>query len=458
VVAFATAAAAGAAPASKTAALPDYQVFRSRPDLRPPIVKVLHPSLGTASGYLFIAPKRGAVQAGPMIFNNRGQLVWFRPLRTRGVSDLRVQRYRGRPVLTWWQARPTGATHGSAFYKIADRSYRTLAVVRPGNGATADPHEFLLTPRGTALMTTFRGAHLGGRRVIEGGVQEIDLHTSRVLFDWGSIDHVALSESYSKPPRDPSVLYDYFHINSIDVDTDGNLLVSARNTHAVYKIDHRTGRILWRLGGKRSDYSLGPGVRFAWQHDARRQPDRTISVFDNGAAPKRHYQSRVIFLHLNRDTMKARLVRTIVHDPPILAINQGNAQRLPTGGEIVGWGHAPYVTEYDDRGRVVLDLHFGLGADSYRAFRFPWIGRPRTRPVVAVDRGHIFVSWNGATEVARWQILTGRSPADLRPFRTVGKHGFETSAQVPPALPWLAVRALDRAGRTLGTSRTIHTR
>jgi Arylsulfotransferase (ASST) len=448
--------AAGAAPAVRTAELPTYQVFRSRPDLKPPIVKILRPSLGTASGYLFIAPKRRAVQVGPMIFNNRGQLVWFRPLRTRGVAGLRVQRYRGRPVLTWWQARPTGATHGSAFYKVADRSYRTLAVVRPGNGAVADPHEFLLTPRGTALMTTFRGAQLGERRVIEGGVQEIDLRTRRVLFDWGSIDHVALSESYSRPPRDPSGLYDYFHINSLDVDAHGNLLISARNTHAVYKIDHRTGRILWRLGGKRSDFALGPGVRFAWQHDARREPDRTISVFDNGAAPRRHFQSRVIFLHLNRDNMKARLVRSIVHDPPILAINQGNAQRLPNGGEIVGWGHAPYVTEYDQRGRAVLDLRFGRGADSYRAFRFPWIGRPRTRPAVAVDRGRVFVSWNGATEVARWQILAGLSPAHLRPFRTVGKRGFETSAAIPQALPWLAVRALDRAGRTLGTSRTVH--
>ena len=390
-----------------------------------------------------------------MIFDNRGRLVWFRPLNTRGVTDLRVQRYRGRPVLTWWQARPTGATHGSASYRIADTSYRTLAVVRPGNGAVADPHEFLLTSRGTAWMTTFRGARLSGRHVIEGGVQELDLRTGRVLFDWGSVDHVALAESYSKPPRDPSVLYDYFHVNSIDIDTDGNLLVSARNTHTVYKIDRRTGRILWRLGGKRSSYSLGPGVRFAWQHDARRQPDRTISVFDNGASPRRHDQSRVIFLHLNRDTLKARLVRKVLHRPPILAINQGNAQRLANGDLIVGWGHAPYVTEYDRRGRVVLDLRFGRRADTYRVFRFPWIGRPRTRPAAAVYRGRVYVSWNGATEVARWQILAGRSPAQLRPLRTVGKRGFETSAPISPALRWISVRALDKAGQTLGTSRTI---
>src|ERR1044072_539131 len=135
---------------SQTATSPRYQVFRSRPDLRPPIVQILRPASAphrTAAGYLFIAPKQRTVQAGPMIFDNRGRLVWFLPLKTHGVTDLRVQRYRGRPVLTWWQARPAGVTHGSSYYTIADRSYRRLAVVRPGNGAFADPHEFLLTPR-----------------------------------------------------------------------------------------------------------------------------------------------------------------------------------------------------------------------------------------------------------------------------------------------------------------------
>jgi Arylsulfotransferase (ASST) len=166
----------------------------------------------------------------------------------------------------------------------------------------------------------------------------------------------------------------------------------------------------------------------------------------------------VIFLHLNRTTRKARLVRKVVHRPPILAINQGNAQSLPNGDLLVGWGYTPYVTEYDKRGRVVLDLRFGRGADSYRAFRFPWIGRPLTRPAVWARRGRVFVSWNGATEVARWQILAGRGPGHLPRFRTVAKRGFETSVRIPIDLRWIAVRALERGGRVLGTSRTVHAR
>jgi hypothetical protein len=389
-----------------------------------------------------------------MILDNRGRLVWFRPLDTRGVTDFRVQRYRGRPVLTWWRARPTHAIVGRAFYTVVGESYRTIAGIRPLRGAIADPHELLLTPQGTALMTTFRSILVGGRRVVDGGVQELDLRTGRVLLDWRSTHRVALSESYSKPPRDRDKNYDFFHVNSIDIDTDGNLLVSARNTRAVYKIKRHTGAVIWRLGGKRSDFTLGRHARFAWQHDARRHEDGTISIFDNGASPRLHSQSRVIFLRLNVHRMRATLVRYVVHRPPRLAINQGNAQLLPRHHVLVGWGYQPYVTEYDARGRIVLDLRFGNGADSYRAFRYQWTGRPATRPAVAVDRRRVYVSWNGATEVVRWQVLGGDERDDLRPFQTVRKGGFETAAPAPPT-PWLAVRALDRSGRALGTSRVI---
>jgi hypothetical protein len=446
------------APATQAAAPPKgkpapYQHFRSRPDLRPPVVRILRPADKTATGYLFVAPKLNATQAGPMILDNYGHVVWFRPLDTRGVTDLRVQRYRGRPVLTWWQQRPEG-TRIDPWYVIVDASYRTLATVRPRGRVLGDIHEFLLTQRGTALMTTVRTVTVDGRPVTDGGFQELDLRTRRVLLDWHSVGHVALSESYAKGPRRRSVPYDFFHVNSIAQDTDGNLLVSARNTHTVYKIGRPSGRIIWRLGGKRSDFVLGRGARFAWQHDARRQPDGTIRIFDNGAAPRVHPQSRVVFLHLNRRLKRARLVRAVVHRPPIVAINQANAQALPNGHLLVGWGHDPHVTEYDARGRVVLDLRFAGRVDSYRAFRFPWIGRPTTRPAATIYRGRIFVSWNGATEVARWEVLAGQNPHSLSRVRTVRRRGFETAITAPPS-PWIAVRALDRDGQTLGTSRPL---
>jgi Arylsulfotransferase (ASST) len=427
-----------------------YQHFRSRPDLKPPVVRIIRPAGRTAPGYLFVAPKLNALQAGPMILDNRGRLVWFRPLNTRGVTNFRVQGYRGRPVLTWWRQRPTG-TGVDPWYTIANASYHTVAVVRPGGEVLGDIHEFLLTQRGTALMTTIRTVTRAGRQVTDGGIQELDLRTHRVVLDWHSVDHVPLLDSYSHPPRKRSFPFDYFHVNSIAVDTDGNLLVSARNTWTIYKLDRRTGRIIWRLGGKHSDFSFGRGARFAWQHDARRYADGTIRIFDNGAAPKIHAQSRVIFLHVNRRRRRARLVRAIAHKPPIVAINQGNVQTLPHRHLLVGWGHDPHVTEYNALGRVVLDLRFVGRVDSYRAFRFPWVGRPAGRPVATLYRGRVFTSWNGATEVRYWQLLAGPNPRSLVAVATVRKRGFETAIPAPYA-SWLAVRAIGGHGRPLGTT------
>ena len=453
-IALVAAPGAQATPAPPEHAPAPAQSFHSRPDLRPPVILIIHPvRRRTAPGYLFVAPKLDALQAGPMILDNRGRVVWFRPLNTRGVTDLRVQQYRGRPVLTWWRQRPPG-TNVDPWYTIADTSYRTIAVVRPVSGSFADIHEFLLTRRGTALMTTVRTVTVNGRPVTDGGVQELDVRTHRVLLDWQSVGHVPLSDSYYKWPRNRSFPYDFFHINSIARDTDGNLLVSARNTQTVYKINRHTGRTIWRLGGKHSDFELGRGTRFAWQHDARREPDGTIRIFDNGAAPKVHPQSRVIYLRLNMRRKQARLVRVVVHRPPIVAINQGNAQALPRGHLLVGWGHDPHVTEYDARGRVLLDLRFAGRVDSYRAFRFPWTGRPLARPTALLYRGRLCASWNGATQIRWWQVLAGDDRRDLRRVFAVRKRGFETVIPAPRAR-WLAVRALDKDGQTLGTSRPV---
>jgi hypothetical protein len=439
------------APAAQT-----YQRFHSRPDLKPPSIHVVKRTRFTSSGYIFIAPKKDAVQAGPLIFDNRGRLVWFAPLGTRPATDFRVQRYRGRPVLTWWRGRSEGGEE-LAHWNIYDSSYRLIKRVYPKKGLPADIHEFDITANDTALYTMYHKLTVRSRPVLEGVVQEVDLKTGRLLFEWRSLNHVTLAESYYKLPRNPRLTFDYFHINSIDVDTDGNLLVSARNTHTIYKINKKTGTILWRLGGKRSDFTFPREVRFAWQHDARRQPDGTLRLFDNEAAPKVRSQSRGLVLRLDMKEMRARLVHSYVHEPPILAVDQANMQRLPNGHFLVGWGHEPYITEFGPHGRTLFDARFGRpnGIDSYRAYRFGWTGRPRTPPAVAVKGKKVYVSWNGATEVRKWQLLAGPDKKALRPVRTVRKKGFETAIPLSGDAPWVAVRALDRRDRSLAKSATV---
>jgi hypothetical protein len=432
-----------------------YRHFVSRPDLKPPRVKLLVRTRYVSPGYLFIAPKKKVEEGGPLILDNRGRVVWFMPVDRRGVTDFRVQHYRGKPVLTWWRGKSADGKRLGR-YSIYDNSYRLITYVSPGNGLSGDMHEFTITSRNTALMTLSHRVRVKSRNVLEGAFQEVDIRTGRVLFEWHSIGHVRLTESYYRLPRNPDKTYDYFHINTVEVDRDGNFLVSARNTHTIYKIDRRTGAIIWRLGGKRSDFELGKGVRFAWQHDVRRQPDGTMTLFDNEAAPKMRKQSRGLVLRVDEKRKTATVVHSFVHDPPLVAVDQGNMQKLSNGHYLVGWGHQPYVTEFGPHGRPLLDLRFGRsGVDSYRAYRFSWVGRPRSKPAVAVNGDTLYVSWNGATEVRSWQLLGGPDKQKLRPLLAVPKTGFEAAIPLPEDVPWVAVRALDPLGRSLARSAAV---
>ena len=451
---------------AEAAAPPPTQSFRSRPDLAPPPVEVETPAQETSPGLLFLAPKRTVQQAGPMILDDQGHVVYFRPLDTKGVADFKVQTYDGRPVLTWWRGRAEKGV-GDGYFVIADESYRQIATVSAGNGLTGDIHEFLITPRDTALIAIYRRlprdlTSLGGPEegeIFDGTVQELDIETGEVLWEWRSIEHVALEESNANvPPAEQGAAaapFDYFHLNSIEEDTDGDLIMSARHTNAIYKVSKRDGRVVWRLGGKRSDFRMGEGARFALQHDARRQPNGTLTLFDNGPIKKGN-RSRVLVLDLDEQTMRATLVRAIEHPDGLASETQGSAQFLPDGHIVVGWGSNPVVTEHDADGDVVLDVRFGgEGADSYRAFRAEWTGRPTDPPDLALADGVAYMSWNGATDVARWQLLAGPDPNELHPQTSRARAGFETAIPIRTAQPWVRVRALNERGRVLGTSRAL---
>src|SRR6266511_5014367 len=295
-----------------------------------------------------------------------GNVVWFHPLDTHGVTDFRVQRYRGRPALTWWRGAAT--THGigtAGGYVIADQSYRVIAFVAAKHGLTGDIHEFLLTPQNTALFTVYHKlkydlSPLGGPKdgeLWEAVVQEVDVATRKLLFEWHSLPHVAVSESYEHMPEE--IPYDYFHINSVAPDGPDRLLISGRHVSAIYEIRKSDGAVVWRLGGKKSDFTMGRGTHFAWQHDARRLSDGTISLFDNAAEhPGEAKESKVLVVRLDETKRTAELVRSYTRPKPLLSTSQGNAQFLPDGHVLVGWGANPFVTEFSRDGRVLLDLAF----------------------------------------------------------------------------------------------------
>jgi hypothetical protein len=447
----------------------DYQSFHSRPDLKPPTITVTAHAAGASPGDLLLAPYSGPGQYGPMILDESGALVWFKPLLPAGTraADLRVQSYAGKQVLTWWQDPLITAGSRKAGIVIADSAYRQVAVVRAGNGYQPDLHEFQITPRGTALITVYDGidcdlSALGGPAdgaVADTLIQELDVETGLVRYEWHALEHVALSESYVAPrPGTRKEPFDFFHVNSVDVTRSGDLLIDARNTWAAYDTDPRTGRVRWRLGGRRSSFKLGPGAVTAYQHDAREQPSGNITFFDNGATPKVHTQSRAIELALNTTSMTATLVRRDEHSPGLVAGSQGNTQALAQGDWLVGWGESPYLSEFGPSGQVLFDAHMPAPYESYRVYRQSWTGQPTTPPAFAVIRSGaaatVYASWNGASTVASWRVLLGSAQSSLAPAGEAPRAGFETAIALAraPAGSYVSVQALSASGSVLGAA------
>ncbi|MGH2858216.1 MAG: arylsulfotransferase family protein [Solirubrobacteraceae bacterium] len=443
------------------------QSFHSAPGLRPPTVTVTARSTAAAEGDIFLGPANKLGQAGPMILDGQGRLIWFDPLPGKDQAfNVSEQRYEGRPVLAWWQGIVSTRGYGVGEDVIYDAHYRQIATVRAAEGYAADLHDFTLTPQGTALITAYDPVRMdlrsvGGPRngtVLDGVVQEIDVRTGLVLFEWHSVGNVPLSDSYSKPAK--GGLFDYFHINSVALAPDGNLIVSARNTWTVYEISTHTGKIMWQLGGKHSSFAMGPGTQFAYQHDARFQGDDTITLFNNGASPKVQPQSAGLQIRLDTKAMQATLVRRWTYPGGLLAGSQGNVQTLPNGDRFVGWGAQPNLTEFSAGGRVLFDAALAAPDTSYRAYRYPWSATPPGRPAAAATaapggRLVVYASWNGASAIARWRILAGPSPRALKPVTEVPRAGFETSATIFSNAAYVSVEAESASGAVLGSSKAV---
>jgi arylsulfotransferase ASST len=456
----------------------DVWYFRSRPDLTPASVTITKRD-PSGAGDIFIAPQVGPLQQGPEIIGPNGGLIWFNPVaKDVAVTDFRVQSYGGRPVLTWWQGNESAGV-GVGQDIIMNNAYEVMKTVTAGNGLSADLHEFNLTPQGSAMITAaypvvVNAASVGGSTqevVLDSVAQEIDVATGLVLFQWDSLDHVPLSAGYTKLPNPPKKgkatvangiwnPYDYFHINSIGFDRDGNLIISARNTWAVYAVNHHTGAVLWTLGGKSSSFKLGRGAGFAFQHDVRIRAAGLVSMFDDGAGPPYvHSQSRALKLRLDFNHMTATVVSQRGHSPPLLATYEGDDQQLPDADDFIGWGQQPYFSQYSARGKLVFEGRFVDSNITYRSYRFPWNGVPSTPPAVAVSRHGrkmtVYASWNGATGVAQWRVFGGSRPDAMPAVATASKRGFETAINAP-ARAYVAVQALDAKGHVLRRSTVQH--
>jgi hypothetical protein len=414
----------------------------------------------------------GGIASGATVFDNTGALVWFRPAaKGTSILDMKPATYRGQPVAVFWEGKALRG-YGFGAFKIVDQRLREIATVSPDGKRRVDFHEFTLTPRGTALTISYKPVR-GDTSAVKGGakndlvmrntIQEIDVRTNKVLWDWDATKAVSPRESYLPIPTRPEVAYDFIHANSVNEDTDGNILVSSRHTHTIYKVDRKTKKIIWKLGGKDSSFTFGRGAKFAWQHDAQRQLDGTVSLFDNATSvqDQKGFQSKGLQLRLDETANTATLVRAFQNPVPQVSNTQGNLQALPNGNWFVGWGGtADNVSEFSPDGRQIFEAKYASArTESYRAYRTPWSAQPTSPPKAVAKRSSksvaVRVSWNGATTVAAWRAVGGPSAAALVPRIVVPRSGFETLLRYGGADKVVAVEALDAAGNVLSRSAPV---
>ncbi|ERS97609.1 hypothetical protein HMPREF1624_05780 [Sporothrix schenckii ATCC 58251] len=512
--------------------------YRSRPDLSPPHLNITIPCNGRcAPGYLFVSPfttygepdDRVSNQVAPYILDSAGDLVWSGFGYFAGwTCNLQVARYQGQDVLFSFEGLHNGNHgHGHGHHTLLDDHYSVVRVLRAGGHRVSDKHEFEIVDETTALLQVYEPvqrnlAAYGGDDaqtwIVDARFQELDIATGDVVFEWSSLDHVSPDESALSLPRglagvgrSSATAWDYFHINSVAKGADGHYLVSARHASTIFNINGTDGSVIWRLGGNHSDFVLGDGVRFGFQHHARYFVEGqdggadVISLFDNsvygsesagrGREIRVNPYSRGKYIRLDHAAHTATLDRALEPpavavparargDPPILTKSQGSLQSLPGGGDLVNWGSEGQVTEYDAAGTPVFHAWLGRGflrdtLQNYRAFRFNWTGHSAETPAVyaeqpaaeasgAVDAGgavRLFVSWNGDTVTRAWRFSWGEQPTTDDATGTVWKakvvprRGFETSTRIDRAkdvrIVAVKAEALDADGRVLGASSTV---
>jgi hypothetical protein len=418
--------------------------YITRPDLSNTMpVSVMTAANGTSDGLIFIANFGifSSRDAGLLILDDSGEPVYLK-VTTPGklVSDFKVQVVNNTPYLVYHE----GEAHfawSDGVYHVMDDTYTVVDTWAMKNGYFADLHELQLLANGNGLMLAYvpvpmdlspYGGPVDGT-VIEIVIQELD-SAKNVVFEWHSLDHIPLTDSFVSLSDSP---VDYLHSNAIEVDTDGNLLVSNRNTSDIIKIDRSTGEIIWRLGGKKSQFTHTNDEGFSYQHDIRRLASGNISLFDNGNLKPTPYSRAVEYAI---DETNKTITRTWQYPlaQDLFAPFMGNAQRLGGGNTMISWGPLAQLKEVKPDGSTALEMSFeGL---TYRAFRFEWDAKPAELPVVAIVPTDalsvtLYMSWNGATQITEYEIYSGATVDSLVKIAATSRSGFETAATLTDLEP-----------------------
>ncbi|KAI5206990.1 hypothetical protein AUEXF2481DRAFT_90828 [Aureobasidium subglaciale EXF-2481] len=467
------------------------QSFKSAP-LHPPLTNTVQWDEQCAQGYTLLSLRGTAVsEPAAIMLGGHGELVWMDESFGPYVMNLKVQKYKGEQYLTFWSG-DISLGFGLGTYYMLDSHYQVFKQFSAASTLENDFHEYAITTDNTALLTSYDTVARdlstlgveGQGWIYDSLFREVDIETGEIIFEWRASDHFAVNDTYypiDAAGRSPEAPFDFFHINSVDKDINGDYIVSSRFMHSIACISARTGKLLWTLGGRNNDFedlSDGYATDFAWQHHVSVQDDNRLSIFDNTRYRKWHEEllesngeiSRGLLVQLDTDNMTVELVQEYMNPGARGSPQQGSMQVLNSGNVLLGWGYHAGFTEYSSDGAVLCDIHinpamffpFGF-VHSYRAFRAAtWIGRPNTQPDIYLDHedGYAFVSWNGATEVTGWKLQTANATSGDKIVFTdavnTNKDGFETKIEMPDGdYGFLRIIAVDKAGNVLASSKTV---
>ncbi|GHF54320.1 hypothetical protein FHX82_006850 [Amycolatopsis bartoniae] len=350
-----------------------------------PRMTVLRKEPGTMAGEIFFTwyglSGQPFAPNGLEIADAAGTPLWANSSTALAFFHFQQVRYRGRTVLAWFQGSAGSGGGGFAAlgpsWVLTERDHTPITAVGPSGVFVPDLHEQRMAGPDTALIASFETitadlSGIGGPvdgQLVKSYANVVDIASGTVLWRWNSLDHVPLTESYAPAPTSPDRPHDYFHINSISRTPDGHLLVSGRNTSALYKVHRSTGEVIWRLGGKSSSFSVPEDAVFGFQHHADFENPHTIRLFDNGSSEYATlHPTRVVWLRVDEKRRTVSLADSMSIPGIAQSTALGSAQRLPNGNVFVDWGRNKRLSEFSPQGRLLFDAM--LPSPCYRAFKY----------------------------------------------------------------------------------------
>lgn len=369
------------------------------------------------TGYIFMNNWGGPPYN--IIFDNSGNPIWYHKYPDRR-RDFKVQK---NGLLTMLVR--TNYPFGEGFIGM-DQTYTVVDSFHAVNGYGTDEHELQVLEDGHYLLLGRRETVVDMSQYVEGGRTNATVREAviqeftpehELIFQWRAWDHFDIADTYVPSENELTGSYIRFpHMNAIDIDDDGNIVLSSRHLSEVTKINRQTGEIIWRLGGPKNQFTFindplnGPEN----QHDVRALGNGRYTVFDNGNEHNPPV-SRAVEYEVNTEDMTATLVWEFRDNPDKYTHWMGNHQRLPNGNRLINWadGSLPKITEVRENGELAFEMWWQGYIHTYRVFRFPWQGKAK-KPYLVLEPHkesiHLIFNKFGDQDVDYYNIYAGPSP------------------------------------------------